>query len=563
MTEQTSSLSAALTTRLAPGSHIHLWLKARQSGSPARLTLTLDGHSAGEANTDNAAEFAFRLLEAHKGGSAVLAYDPATTELSAAYAFHPDQVMEEGIALLSHGPANAPPADLPLYHFTPPFGWMNDPNGFGRFGGSAHLFYQHYPHSLRWNNMHWGHAVSQDVLRWRHLPIFLFPNDELSKTAEGLGGAFSGSAIAEGDGSIRVFFTEQVKDREPEEQNQWSAVSTDGVTAGPAELVLPARPEGLNLTLDFRDPYVIKGPDGRFKMLLGSRDRDGGVVLLYETDDPQAATGWRYLGILHRENRFGMTAAECPCLVPLGPPEDAETRWALIFALLTSRCPQTGRRNLTIATVGRFDGQSFSPEFEQELDFATDAYAFQGFRDGDDTIAIAWLANWTDVSKKIDFHSAMTLPRRLVLEGDALLSPPIDAVETLRSAALDAGALQRPEGLALGDGAVEILLTATQAGAAFRLEIDHPDLTLGVEQTGDGLAILYGVPGDKPAPRYLARDAAAKEIRIFLDRGSIEVFADGGRWSGTKRLKSFAPAKAARLTSGGDLLEAKAFALAL
>ncbi|OQP87230.1 beta-fructofuranosidase [Rhizobium rhizosphaerae] len=563
MTEQSPSLSAAVTATLAPGSELHLWLKALDAGRPARVTLTLDGRPAGEAVADNAQEFTFRTLKAEAGGAAVIAYDPAVTALSAAYAFQPDKVMEEGIAPLFHGPLNPPPAHLPLYHFVPPFGWMNDPNGFGRFGGRPHLFYQHYPHSLRWNTMHWGHAVSEDFLRWRHLPIFLFPNDALSKTADGLGGAFSGSAIPTAEGGIRVFFTEQVKDREPEEQNQWSAVSTDGVTAGPAELVVPARPEGLNLTLDFRDPYVIKGPDGRFKMLLGSRDREGGIVLLYETDDVEGATGWRYVGLLHRENRFGMTAAECPCILPLGAPEDPKTRWALIFALLTSRCPDTGRRNLTIATVGRFDGARFTPEFEQELDFGTDAYAFQGFRDGDETVMIAWLANWTDVSKKIDFHSAMTLPRKLVLDGDALLSPPLDTAESLRQAPLDAAALHRPEGMALGSGAAEILLTLPEAGAAFRLDIDHPELTLGVEQTADGLAILYGVPGEKPSPRYLARQAAASEIRIFLDCGSIEVFADGGRWSGTKRLKSFAPATAARLAEGSEALSAEAFALSL
>lgn len=211
-----------------------------------------------------------------------------------------------------------------------------------------------------------------------------------------------------------------MKDREPEEQVQFTATSRDLVTVEPAHLILPERPAGLGLTTDFRDPYVFPGPDGKWKMLLGTRDREGGVILLYETDDPAAAVGWTFLGMLHRENRFGMTAAECPCMVPLdGPVNEPMTRWALIFGLLTSRDPATGRRNMTLATIGRFDGRAFSVEFEQELDFGTDAYAFQAFVDGSGPVGIAWLANWTDVSKEIDMPTAMTLPRAGVASGGA------------------------------------------------------------------------------------------------------------------------------------------------
>lgn len=551
MTHQTPSpLAAAITAEFPPHTTIHAWIKAAVPGTAATLHVTVDGTEAGLLSAHNSEEFVFCTLEVAAGGAAVLSHDLATTAVSALYVFQMSTVMDKGITVLAHAQANAPPASLPLYHFTPPFGWMNDPNGFGRFGDRPHLFYQHYPHSLRWNNMHWGHAVSDDFLRWRHLPLFLTPNGDLSQRPDGRGGAFSGSAIPAEDGGIRVFFTEQVKDRQPEEQDQWSTISTDGVTAGPAFLVVPERPPGLGLTLDFRDPYVIKGPDGLWKMLLGSRDRDGGIVLLYETQDPVGASGWTYRGILHRENRFGMTAAECPCLLPLGPAEEPETRWALIFALLTSRCPETGRRNLTIATVGRFDGGRFTPDFEQELDFGTDAYAFQGFPDGEDRVMIAWLANWTDVSKKHDFHSAMTLPRRILLEDGAVLTPPVDAVESLRRESLDGDSLAAGRALSLGEGAVEVLIELDRAGAPFTLDFDHPDVTLGVTQGPDGLAILYQEPDARPAPRYLARGAAARSVRIFLDRGSIEVFADGGRWAGTKRLSTFEPARAARLVSG-------------
>ncbi|MBB2709072.1 GH32 C-terminal domain-containing protein (plasmid) [Rhizobium sophoriradicis] len=552
---------------LPAGCTIHAWIKASHDGAPAKLTSHVDGDLAGAVETSNPDEFEFRPLTLERGGETAFSYDPATTEVSVLYAFRQASVLEEGIRLLHARPANAAPEVPGGYHFRPPFGWMNDPNGFGRFGGKLHLFYQHYPHSLRWNNMHWGHAVSKDYLRWTHLPIFLFPSDELAARADGRGGAFSGSAIAlPGDEpGLRIFFTEHMKDREPEEQVQFTATSRDLVNVEPARLILPARPAGLGLTTDFRDPYVFKGPDGKWKMLLGTRDREGGVILLYETDDPAAATGWTFLGTLHRENRFGMTAAECPCMLPLdGPANDPATRWALIFGLLTSRDPATGRRNMTFATVGRFDGRSFSVEFEQELDFGTDAYAFQAFVDEAGPTGIAWLANWTDISKEIDMPTAMTLPRRLALQDGALITPPVSGVESLRQRQLDAGGLLDGRTVDLANGSVEILLTLGQAGSAFRLDLEHPEATVAVQLNDGGLSIPFSVANTKASPRYIAAGARPSTIRIFLDAGSIEVFADDGRWTGTKRLPGFKGVSTARLIAPeGNIIAAEIWQLGL
>ncbi|TCN20561.1 GH32 C-terminal domain-containing protein [Sinorhizobium americanum] len=541
-----------LSAALPAGTTIHAWLKAVYPGTPAELRADQEGRDAGRLTARNSEEFEFQSLVIESGGETTLTYDATTTALSIVYAFSEKEVLETGIRILFTGEANATPAVPGSYHFRPPFGWMNDPNGFGRFGDKVHLFYQHYPHSLRWNTMHWGHAVSDDYLRWKHLPVFLFPSAELSARADGRGGAFSGSAIplAGEEPGIRVFFTEQVKDRDPEEQIQLTAVTRDQIAAGPAEVILPERPAGLDLTLDFRDPYVIKGPDGSWKMLLGSRDHAGGVILLYETEDPDAAHGWTFVGILHREDRFGMTAAECPCIVPVdGPADDPQTRWALIFGLLTSRDPATGRRNITLATVGRFDGQTFIKEFEQELDFGTDAYAFQAFVDQSGPVGIAWLANWTEISKKADFPTAMTLPRRVLLNNGALLTPPVDAVDSLRQHLIDETRLPSGEMVELGNGAVEIVIDLAAPGAAFDLELDHPDVELGLRLDQEGLSILYDVPDGKWLPRYIAAGARPSTLRLFLDKGSIEVFADNGRWTGTKRLPGFEGIRSARLVA--------------
>ncbi|MGV1793424.1 GH32 C-terminal domain-containing protein [Rhizobium sp. A37_96] len=570
MTSQAITTPPALKTidaELGAGSVIHLWLKARRSDRTATLSINIDGVSIVDIVVVRTEEFEFHEVTLSVAGRAELGYNSSDVAISVIYAFHPARVLEEGIEVLHHASENAAPSLANGYHFRPPFGWMNDPNGFGRFGGRAHLFYQHYPHSLRWNTMHWGHAVSKDYLRWKHLPVFLFPSAELSERADGRGGAFSGSAIpvaGQGGEAIRIFFTEQMRDRKPEEQIQLSALCEDELSTQTPAIILPARPEGLGLTQDFRDPYVFKGPDGLWKMLLGSRDKAGGVVLLYETSDPQGADGWVFLGPLHREDRYGMTAAECPCMVPLGAVDAAQTRWALIFGLLTSRDPATGRRNMTAATVGRFDGRNFQPELEQELDFGSDAYAFQAFVDGDEPVGIAWLANWTDVSKREDFPTAMTLPRRVLWNGEAVLTPPVESAEGLRQSLLDDRRLAGGDRLEFENGAIEIELDLSVAGGPFELLFEHPEVDLGLRLGADGLEILFDRRNGKTSPRYLAAGARPSHLRIFLDAGSIEVFADNGRWTGTKRLPEFAEMRAARLSAAeGVVLSARVWQLKL
>ncbi|MGF0537442.1 GH32 C-terminal domain-containing protein [Agrobacterium sp. ES01] len=529
---------------------LHIWLKAVAPEAPGSISLISQNGKFGDVMATNHEEYEFRIYHVFGGGHIELQYDQDTTSISVAYWFTPTDVLETGITVLHTNTGNAPPELVDGYHFRPPFGWMNDPNGFGRFGGRPHLFYQHYSHGLQWNNMHWGHAVSSDYLRWRHLPIFLFPSEALRARPDKRGGAFSGSAIPLANGpGIRVFFTEQEKGREPEPEIQMTAVSPDLFSAGHAEMLLGERPKNEGLTSDFRDPYVFKGPDGLWKMLLGSQSDQGGVILLYDTEDMTAASGWTYRGKLLVEKRYETTAIECPCLLPLdGPATDPSTRWVLIYGLMTSEDKVTGRKNLTMADVGWFDGQTFTMESEKELDFGTDNYAFQAFRDGDSAVGIGWLANWADTGPAVDFPTAMTLPRLLQFSDGVLRTPPIGAAESLRSHILDRTRLAAGDFVTFVNGGIELLFELNEPGAHFTLEFDHPTVDLSVVLNDEGLSIVHK-QGDKPSPSYIAARAKPKRIRIFLDYGSIEVFADHGRWTGTKRIDGFEPVRSARLKS--------------
>ncbi|MDQ0320098.1 beta-fructofuranosidase [Pararhizobium capsulatum DSM 1112] len=558
---------AVLSADVPVSATLHVWLKAKGPNAPGTMAFVCRGEKIGEVSVENSEEYVFRPFVVVSGGALDCLYDTTTTAVSVAYFFNAAEVVENGITVLHTSVANAPAPVRDGYHFRPPFGWMNDPNGFGRFGGRPHLFYQHYSHGLRWNTMHWGHAVSTDYLRWHHMPIFLFPSEDLTARPDKRGGAFSGSAIPlMGDAGIRVFFTEQVIERTPETQIQLTATSHNIITASEAHVILPNRPSDLGLTLDFRDPYVVRGPDGLWKMVLGSLSQQGGVVLLYETDDPAAADGWRFVGTLLLEDRYGASVIECPCLLPLNGPADApETRWALLYGMVNSVDVRTGRKNLTLIAVGSFDGVRFLRDFEQELDFGTDNYAFQAFVDGETAVGIGWLANWADVSHAVDFPTAMTLPRQLILRGDRVLTPPVPTVETLRHQLVDDRKLLAGQPVGFTSGAVEITIELSHAGSPFELLFDHPHTEVGVEVNDEGLAIRFRRSGDdSEVPRYIVAGAKPSRISIFLDTGSIEVFADNGRWAGTKRIDGFEPVRGARLLAeSGAVLSAKIFSLCL
>ena len=90
--------------------------------------------------------------------------------------------------------------DRPVYHFSNPVGWMNDPNGFSDYKGEHHLFFQYYPYATHWDSMHWGHAKSADFIKWEYLPTALAPDQDYDNF-----GVFSGSAIEDGEKQILIY----------------------------------------------------------------------------------------------------------------------------------------------------------------------------------------------------------------------------------------------------------------------------------------------------------------------------------------------------------------------
>ncbi len=524
---------------LAGGETLHVFQKPLAGAEQSLAVLTTGDGAALALEGPASDDFTRTEATGLAAGPARLVFDPATTAVSLVYAFDPANVMSAGIRTLFTTERNAANTARYRLHYTPPFGWMNDPNGLSEAGGLTHLLYQHYPHSLRWNTMHWGHAVTVNGIDWMQLPIFLLPRPELLADDAKVGGVFSGSAINQADGSLRVYYTDRQDDRLPNWEWQMTAETRDLITVGPSSPVVSETPAVPGFGKNFRDPYVFKGPDGLWKMLLGGGTDTAAMVLLYETEDAAGTSDWRFVGVLHEEPTTQKLPAECPCMVALDG--EGEGLFVLVLGLLGSRDEVSRRRNITVAMVGRFDGKSFEPIAREELDYGTDCYAFQGIAGKDGAFGISWAANWTDVFKERDFPSAMTFPRRLVWKDGALSTPPIEAVTALR---LPEPALTVPPtgaAVPLRDGLAEIEIAIGAGGEPFDLAFAHPEFGLMLGYSGTTLELHFKPPGARPSPRYYIEDIAPRRLRIFVDVGLIEIYVDDGRWCITKRIDSDAP----------------------
>ncbi|HEX9189744.1 MAG TPA: hypothetical protein VGB87_21900, partial [Vicinamibacteria bacterium] len=306
----------------------------------------------------------------------------------------------------------------PLWHFTPPAGWMNDPNGLAQLRGEYHLFYQYHPFGTDWGPMHWGHAVSLDLVRWRHLPIALAP----TPGGPDAGGVFSGSAVEDG-GGLSLLYTGH-----GDRQVQCLATSPDGraFTKHPGNPVLASPPEGFPAE-HFRDPKVWRA-EGRWWMVAGSKRQGNGAALLYESKDLRR---WSFKAVAAESDGTLGSMWECPDLFALGDrhvlvvsPEGLDRRKALVF-------------------VGRLDYRTgrFAMESRHVADHGFDLYAPQSFEDAAGRrVVIGWMESWgskTWPTKAWGWAGAMTVPRLLRLSADGTpLWAPVPEVETLRGQAV-------------------------------------------------------------------------------------------------------------------------------
>ena len=319
--------------------------------------------------------------------------------------------------------ANAPSRQM--YHFMPQQGWLNDPNGLIYFRGHYHFFYQYNPYDSFWGAMHWGHAVSDDMLHFEYLPVALAPSEPYDDHPKG--GCFSGSAI-EHDGKLYLLYTGSANHGHGFVQSQCVAYSDDGIHFTKYEHNPVVRaPEGYDVT-NFRDPKVWKHND-TYYMVCGTSKNGFAQALLFQSAN---LLQWRFVSVLAESRGELGTMWECPDFFAIGD------RYVLVVS------PMGVGERKTIYLVGDMDYRTGKFDYHKigEVDWGCDYYAPQTFVDHQHRrIMVAW-ANawewmpwWKDWGPTYQEHwcGSFTIPREVTLTSDDTLScKPIVEVEHLR-----------------------------------------------------------------------------------------------------------------------------------
>ena len=434
----------------------------------------------------------------------------------------------------------------PTYHFSPLYGWMNDPNGMVYKDGEYHLFYQHNPYGSKWGNMHWGHAISKDLINWEHRPDAITP--------DALGTIFSGSAVVDTDntagfgaGAIVAIYT-QNSDR----QVQSIAYSTDN---GRSFTKYENNPVLTSDARDFRDPKVFWHKETqRWIMLLAV----GQEMQIFSSSNLK---DWAF------ESSFGEGQGahggvwECPDLFELPVDGTNEKKWVLLCNLNPGG-PFGG--SATQYFVGTFNGKEFvneSPSKTKWMDWGKDHYATVTWSDAPDNrrIAIAWMSNWqyaNDVPTS-QYRSPNSVPRDLSLftvDGETYLqSAPSPELLKLRDISKKRsfkvnGTRTIKDMIAGNEGAYEIELTIENQHAdviGFRLYNDKgEEVDMQYDMKEKKFSMDRRKSGEVsfnenfPMLTWTAIESGKDELklRLFVDKSSVEAFGDGGRFVMTNQV---------------------------
>ena len=292
----------------------------------------------------------------------------------------------------------------PLYHHSPLYGWMNDPNGMFYKDGEYHLYYQWNPYGSMWGNMNWGHSSSKDLISWQHHPVAIQPN--------GLGTVFSGSSVVDKDntagfgaGAIVAFYT-SASDR----QVQSMAYSLDN---GRTFKKYDRNPILTSTQRDFRDPKVFWHKESnKWIMVLAV----GQEMQLYSSPNLK---DWTYESSFGEGQGAHAGVWECPDLIEL-PVKGTELKKWVLICNINPGGPFGG--SATQYFVGTFDGKQFvneSPALTKWMDYGKDHYATVTWSNApeDRKIALAWMSNWEYANNvpTSQYRSANSVPRDLAL----------------------------------------------------------------------------------------------------------------------------------------------------
>ena len=443
----------------------------------------------------------------------------------------------------------------PQFHFSPEEKWMNDPNGLVYHQGIYHLFYQYYPDDIVWGPMHWGHAVSKDMIYWEHKEIALYPDEH--------GLIFSGSAVLDKDNSsgfgsketppLVAIYTYHLLEGEEagrdDFQTQGIAYSLDN---GNSWTKYAENPVIKNVGIkDFRDPKVFWHEETqKWIMVLVAGDH----ARIYNSDNLK---DWNYLSDFGQSQGAHGGVWECPDLFKLKVGDTQEERWVLLISI-NPGAPNGGSG--TQYFIGDFDGEKFTSDQKDTkwIDFGTDNYAGVTYNNtpNDERIFIGWMSNWNYARNTPTevWRSAMTLPRKLSLakiEDDYfLLNPPIKQVDKLIEKDILIEALSISNDSLFSDinfnaSEIRFITSSRQFNMSFSNQLND-ELILSMNADKGIFKIDRSHSGnvdfedsfknDSSMPVTNLPEGEAFEVRILMDWSSIEVFIGNGQYVMTQQI---------------------------
>ena len=401
-----------------------------------------------------------------------------------------------------------------IYHHTPVYGWMNDPNGMFYKDGVWHLYYQYNPYGSQWENMTWAHSTSTDLIHWKNHGEVIQP--------DALGTIFSGSSVVDkentagfGKDAVVAFYTSAGA-----AQTQSIAYSTDN---GETFKKYVNNPILTSDVPDFRDPNVFWNEDVKqWNLILAA----GQQMNIYSSKNLK---DWKY------ESSFGEGYGnhegvwECPDLLKMGD------KWVLICNINPGG-PFGG--SATQYFVGSFDGHKFTceskPEVTKWMDYGKDHYATVSFSNAPDgrIVVLPWMSNWQYANQvpTQQFRSANGLPRDLGLysyNGE-------DYVSVKPSPEVFAAFEKKPSGRLQPAAYIEVtniksnasIVLSNDKGERVTMVYDGKNATFSMDRTESGVTDFHS---DFKAKTVAPTNGVIKSMQIFIDRCSIEAFDTEGK----------------------------------
>ena len=411
----------------------------------------------------------------------------------------------------------------PIYHHTPAYGWMNDPNGMFYKDGVWNLYFQHNPYGSQWENMTWGHSTSTDLVHWK------YEGDAVEPDA--LGTVFSGSAVVDmentsgfGKGAVIALYTSA-----GESQTQSLVYSTDN---GKTFHKFEGNPVITSNVPDFRDPHVFWNEDiKKWNMILAA----GQHMEIYSSDNLK---DWKY------ESSFGEMYGnhggvwECPDLMKMKVRGTDKEKWMLICNINPGG-PFGG--SATQYFVGDFDGHKFTcdskPEVTKWMDYGKDHYATVTFDNAPEgrRVAIAWMSNWQYANQvpTQQYRSGNSIPRDLGLfeyKGETYCSVvPSPEMTAARSKKAGKKLTESCEMVVNLKGNATITLS-NDKGEKVVMNYDAKAETFSMDRTKSGkMDFSKDFAAVTKAPTY----GNISQLRIFIDKSSIEALDADGKMSMT------------------------------